>query len=135
MENTLCVALFTYRGDGKSLAPTRKETNSETCQGRARFQQHRDANCHQVFIFPSRQGAEGNCYQSHRQTWEQREPYVIYHLTSVFIGSKWESKIYLTIRLPLTRYYDRILPSSAEALNGEYFVCGVTYVPRCWLNH
>ena len=26
-----------------------KETSSEACQGRARFQQHRDASCHQVF--------------------------------------------------------------------------------------
>ena len=30
------------------LGPTRKETTSEACQGRARFQQHRDASCHQV---------------------------------------------------------------------------------------
>ena len=34
-----------------SLAPTRKETSSEACQGRARFQQHQDASCHQGFIF------------------------------------------------------------------------------------
>jgi len=33
------------------LSPTRKETISEACQGRARFQQHRDANCNQVFFF------------------------------------------------------------------------------------
>jgi len=26
----------------------------------ARFQQHRDASCHQVFFFPARQGPEGN---------------------------------------------------------------------------
>ena len=31
----------------------------------ARFQQHRDANCHQVF-FPTRQGAEGNSRHSDR---------------------------------------------------------------------
>ena len=30
--------------------PTRKETNSEACQGRARFQQHRDARYHKVFF-------------------------------------------------------------------------------------
>ena len=44
-----------YWGADNSLA--RKETNSETCQGRARFQQHRDASCHQG-VFPAKQGAE-----------------------------------------------------------------------------
>jgi len=39
-----------YRGADKSLALTRKETRSEACQGRAGFQQHRDARCHQVFF-------------------------------------------------------------------------------------
>jgi len=34
-----------------SLSPTREETSSEACQGRARFQQQRDASCHQVFFF------------------------------------------------------------------------------------
>ena len=34
------------RGADKSLARTRKETSSEACQGRARFQQHGDASCH-----------------------------------------------------------------------------------------
>ena len=38
-----------YRGADTSLAPARKETSSKTCQGRARFQQHRDASC-QVFF-------------------------------------------------------------------------------------
>jgi len=28
-----------------------KETSSESCQGRARFQQHRDASCHRGFFF------------------------------------------------------------------------------------
>ena len=28
-----------------------KERSSEACQGRARFQQHRDASCHQVLFF------------------------------------------------------------------------------------
>jgi len=32
-----------YRGADNSIAPTRKETSSEAGQGRARFQQHRDA--------------------------------------------------------------------------------------------
>jgi len=32
-----------------SLSPTRKETSSEACQGRARFQQHRDASYHKDF--------------------------------------------------------------------------------------
>ena len=41
-----------YRGADKSLArPGRKETRSEAFQGRARFQQHRDASCHQVVFF------------------------------------------------------------------------------------
>ena len=31
------------------LSPKRKRTISEACLGRARFQQHRDASCHQVF--------------------------------------------------------------------------------------
>jgi len=47
------------------LNPTRKETNSLACQGRARFQQTRDANCYQV-SFPARQGAEGNSRHSDR---------------------------------------------------------------------
>jgi len=33
------------------LSPTSKETSFEASQGRARFQQHRDASCHQVFNF------------------------------------------------------------------------------------
>jgi len=55
-----------YRDADKSLALTRKETSSEACQGRARFQQHRDASCHQGFFFPARQGAEGNSRHSDR---------------------------------------------------------------------
>ena len=35
-------------------SPTRKETSSEACQGRAPFQQHRDASCHQVFFLQSK---------------------------------------------------------------------------------
>jgi hypothetical protein len=54
-----------YRCADKSLAATRKETGSEACQGRARFQQHRDASCHRV-SFPERQGAEGNSRHSDR---------------------------------------------------------------------
>ena len=49
-----------YRGADKSLARPGRETSSEARQGRARFQQHRDASCHQD-VFPlQRQGAEGN---------------------------------------------------------------------------
>jgi len=47
------------------LSPTRKEKSSEQCQGRAWFQQHRDASCHQV-SFPARQGAERNSRHSDR---------------------------------------------------------------------
>ena len=32
------------------LSPTRKDTSLEACQGRARFQQHGDACCHQFFF-------------------------------------------------------------------------------------
>ena len=39
------------RGADKSLARPGKETGSQACQERARLQQHRDANCHQVFFF------------------------------------------------------------------------------------
>jgi len=54
-----------YRGADNSLAPTRKETSSETRQGRVRFQQYQDASCHQV-SFPARQSAEGNSRHSDR---------------------------------------------------------------------
>ena len=39
-----------YRGADKSLPRPGRKTSSEACQGRARFQQHRDASC-QVFFF------------------------------------------------------------------------------------
>ena len=39
----------------RAFSPTEKETSTEACQGRARFQQHRDASCHQG-SFPTRQG-------------------------------------------------------------------------------
>jgi len=38
-------------GADKSLARPRRKTISEACQGRARFQQHRDASSHQVSFF------------------------------------------------------------------------------------
>jgi len=34
--------------------------------GDARFQQHRDASCHQMFFIPARQGFEGNSRHSDR---------------------------------------------------------------------
>ena len=58
--------LSVSQGAGKSLARPGRETSSEACQGRARFQQHRDASCHQVFFFPASQGAEGNSRHSDR---------------------------------------------------------------------
>ena len=46
------VAGSTYRGADKSLArPGRKQARKPR-QGRARFQQHRDASCYQVFFSP-----------------------------------------------------------------------------------
>ena len=55
-----------YWGAEKVLSPTRKETSSEACHGRARFQQHRDASCHQDPPPTGRQGAEGNSRHSDR---------------------------------------------------------------------
>jgi len=43
--------MYTNTGVLTSPNPTRKETSSEARQGRARFQQHRDASCHQGFFF------------------------------------------------------------------------------------
>ena len=43
--------VLSYRGADKSLArPGRKQARKHV-KGRARFQQHRDASCHQVFFF------------------------------------------------------------------------------------
>ena len=42
---------------------------------RARFQQHGDASCHQVFFFPARQGAEGNARHSDRSIGEHAPSY------------------------------------------------------------
>ena len=42
------------------------EAERKHVRRRARFQQHRDASCHQVFFFPARQGAEGNSRHSER---------------------------------------------------------------------
>ena len=60
-----CVGVLVIPECWEVLSPTRKETRLEACQGRARFQQHRDASC-QVFFFPSRQGAEENSRHSYR---------------------------------------------------------------------
>jgi len=58
-------SIFLYRGADKSLArPGRKEARKHV-RRRARFQQHRDASCHQVFL-PAMQGAEGNSHHSDR---------------------------------------------------------------------
>ena len=40
-----------YRGTDKFLARPGSKISSKACQGRARFQQHRDASCRQVFFF------------------------------------------------------------------------------------
>jgi len=50
------------------LSQTRNKISSEACQGPARFQQHRDASCHQDFFFPARQGAEGNSGHTDRNS-------------------------------------------------------------------
>ena len=54
-----------YQGADKSLARSGREKSSEAYQGRAQFQQNREASCHQV-CFPTRQGAEGNSLHSDR---------------------------------------------------------------------
>jgi len=53
-----------YRGADKSLARPGMRQALEACQGCARFQQNRDASCHQV-SFPAK-GAEGNSRHSDR---------------------------------------------------------------------
>jgi len=50
-----------YRSADTFLSPTRKETNLEAYQGRARFQQHLDASCYQ--------GAEGNSRHSEKKAY------------------------------------------------------------------
>ena len=47
------------QGADKSFAGTERAQAEKHVRRRARFQQHRDASCHQ-FLFPARQGAEGN---------------------------------------------------------------------------
>jgi len=61
----LCFFDLLYRGADKALSrPGRKQARKRV-RGRARFQQHRDSSCHQVF-FPANQGAEGNSRYSDR---------------------------------------------------------------------
>jgi hypothetical protein len=47
---TQCTSV--YSGVLISPYPDQEETSSKACQGRARYQQHRDANCHQVVVPP-----------------------------------------------------------------------------------
>jgi len=49
----------------KSLARPGRKQPQKHVRRRARFQQHRDASCHQV-AFPARQGTEGNSRHSYR---------------------------------------------------------------------
>ena len=48
------------------LVVPRTEAEMKHVRRRARFQQHRDASCHQVFSSPARQGAEVNSRHSAR---------------------------------------------------------------------
>jgi len=57
--------MMTLRGFWQVLSPNRKETSSEECQGRTRFQQHRNASCYEA-LSPARQHAEGNSRHSDR---------------------------------------------------------------------
>ena len=65
-----------------------KDTNSETCQGRARFQQNRDENCHQV-SFPARQSAKGYSRHSDRNI----SLFVLLQLKSFKLMSTYRIKI------------------------------------------
>ena len=49
---------------GKSFLVT--EAERKRVRPRARFQQHRDASCHQEFVFPVRKGSQGNSRYSER---------------------------------------------------------------------
>ena len=62
MDNSLLFFLHYVYITGVLINPeTDKEgTSSEARQRRARFQQYREASCHQFILFPARQGAEGN---------------------------------------------------------------------------
>jgi len=62
-----CVLLLegSYRGAGKSLARPGRKQARKNARRRARFQQNRDASCHQV-SFLTRQGAEWNSRHSDR---------------------------------------------------------------------
>ena len=51
------------RGADNSLARPRRKQARKHVRVCVRFQQHRDASCHQV-SFPARQGAEGNSHNS-----------------------------------------------------------------------
>jgi len=50
---------FSCQGADNSFARTERAQVEKHVRRRARFQQHRDASCHQV-LFPARRGAEGN---------------------------------------------------------------------------
>jgi len=64
VEVSMRLGLYGLYGAGKSLdRPGRKQARKHVRD--ARFQQHWDASCHQVF-FPARQGAEGNSRHSDR---------------------------------------------------------------------
>jgi len=56
-------SIFLYRGTDKTLARPGRKQSRKHVRRRARFQQHRDARCHHVFL-PARQGAEGNSHHS-----------------------------------------------------------------------
>ena len=43
--------ISTYRDAGTSLAQPERKQARKNVRRRARFQQHRDASCHQVFFF------------------------------------------------------------------------------------
>ena len=52
MPSLLSLCSILYRGADKSLARPGRRQARKHVKGRARFQQHRDASCHQAFFSP-----------------------------------------------------------------------------------
>jgi len=55
-----------YQGADKSLARPGRKQSSEACLGRARFQQHRDASCHQFFFLQGKAPKEIHAFMIER---------------------------------------------------------------------
>ena len=58
-----------YRVADKSLGRPEQVRSSEACQRRARFQQHRDANCHNFFSLQGKAPKEIQAMQTETLAW------------------------------------------------------------------